>query len=66
MRTYFYSYSRDDYDLTLTIFQEDEYISRISFAPYQGDEYKKQETLEIKNCISQLFEYLDKKGLLLM
>ena len=54
MKTYFYSYSRDDYDLTLTIFQEDEYITRISFTPYQGTE-------EIKKCISQIFEYLDKK-----
>lgn len=61
MKTYFYSYSRDDYDLTLTIFQEDEYITRISFAPYQGDEYERQETTEIKDCISQIFEYLDKK-----
>ena len=61
MKTYFYSYSRDDYDLTLTIFQEDEYITRISFTPYQGNEYKKRETEEIKKCISQIFEYLDKK-----
>ena len=61
MKTYFYSYSRDDYDLTPTIFQEDEYITRISFTPYQGNEYKKRETEEIKKCISQIFEYLDKK-----
>ena len=45
----------------MTIFQEDEYITRISFAPYQGDEYERQETIEIKDCISQIFEYLDKK-----
>lgn len=61
MMTYFHSYYRNDYDLILTIFQEGEYISRISFSPYQGDKYKRQETIEIKNCISQIFEYLDKK-----
>ena len=61
MTKYYYSYYCKDYDMNLTIFQEDEYIVKITFSPYEQDEYTKSETTEIKNCINQIYEYLDKK-----
>lgn len=57
----YYSYYCKDHDMNLTIFQEDNYIVRISFSPYEEDEYLRLETPEIKNCINQIYEYLDKK-----